>query len=112
MESLLAIVVSVLAGSVQVDVAGHSTQVSAGETRAFAADGAVAGSLLQLLPAQERDRKEGEKEKEKDKKKDGEGDREEGKKKEKEGDRPREAGKKKDKEKEPDREREDGSKKK
>ncbi len=110
MESLLAIVVSVLAGSVQVDVAGHSTLVSVGETCAFAADGAVAGSLLQLLTAQDRDRQEGEKEK--DKKKDGEGDREEGKKKEKEGDRPREEGKKKDKEKGPDREREEEPRKK
>ena len=45
MESLLALVVSVVLGNVQVDVAGRTQLVAAGESRAFAVNGAVANNV-------------------------------------------------------------------
>lgn len=67
MESLLALVVSVLVGNVQVDVAGNTQLLAAGESRAFAADGTAANTLSELLAvqAQDGDKKEGEEGKEK-----------------------------------------------
>jgi ferric-dicitrate binding protein FerR (iron transport regulator) len=67
MESLLALVVSVLVGNVQVDVAGKTQLLAAGESRAFAADGTAANTLSDLLAvqAQDGDKKEGDEGKEK-----------------------------------------------
>ncbi len=76
MESLLALVVSVLMGNVQVDVAGKTQVVPAGESRVFGADGVMAISLSDLLAAQDEkekkdgDKKEGEEKEKKGKKKD------------------------------------------
>jgi hypothetical protein len=88
MESLLALVVSVLVGNVQVDAAGKTAVLAAGESRVFGADGAVANTLADFLALQdEKEKKEGEEKegKKKDKKKDKkEGDKKE--KKEKKGD--------------------------
>lgn len=48
MESMLVRVVSILADTLRIDVAGGVHPLLAGETRAFRADGAVAGSLREL----------------------------------------------------------------
>ncbi len=93
METLLALVVAVLAGNVRVDAAGSSTALTAGETHVFTTDLAI------------QDKDDGEKgqkgKNEKGKKNDNDdGDKEDGKKKEKKGekdDEGKEKGKKKDK---------------
>jgi ferric-dicitrate binding protein FerR (iron transport regulator) len=96
METLLALVVAVIAGNVRVDVAGTATALTAGETRVFTTAPAI------------QDKDDGEKgqkgKNEKGKKNDNDdGDKEDGKKKEKKGekgekdDEGKEKGKKKDK---------------
>jgi hypothetical protein len=101
MEPLLAILVSCWTGPVQVDWAGHSLLVPAGESRAIGADGTVAASLSDLLSPQDKDEKKG---KDDDKEDDKGGKKEKGKKegkekqkKEKEGEKGEEKGEKKEK---------------
>jgi anti-sigma factor RsiW len=89
MESLLALVVSVLMGNVQVDAAGKTHVLAAGESRVFGADGAVANNLADFLALQDE-------KKEKDEKKEGEDKEKKGKKKEKkEGEKKEKKGKEK-----------------
>ena len=111
MESLLALLITVLAGDVQVDVAGSTHFLAAGEVRVFGADGAVANSLPEFLAAQDDEGKE-----KKGKKKEGGEEGKEGKKKmeKKEDDDDKEEKGKKDKEKEKDEDKhkEDGPNKK
>jgi hypothetical protein len=72
MESLLALVVSVLAGNVQVDVAGKMHVVAAGEVRVIGADGSAANSLAEFMAFQDKDKeKDGDKDEKEDKEKKG-----------------------------------------
>ena len=93
METLMALVVSVLAGDVQVDVAGATTLLKAGETRTFAAaqdnDDGEKGQKGKNEKGKQNDKDDGDKEDGKKKEKKGEkGDKEEeGKKKEKKKDK-------------------------
>jgi ferric-dicitrate binding protein FerR (iron transport regulator) len=77
MDSLLALVVSVLGGQAQVEAAGKAQVVVAGESRVFGVNGAVADTLASFLAAQD------EKEKKDDEKKEGEGKEKKGRKKDK-----------------------------
>jgi hypothetical protein len=70
MESLLALVVSVLAGNVQVDVAGKVHVVAAGEVRVIGADGSAANSLPEFMAFQDKE-KDGDKDDKEDKEKKG-----------------------------------------
>ena len=117
MESLLALVVSVLVGQAEVEMAGLTKVVAAGESRVFGADGVVAETLPAFLAAQDEkekkgdEKKEGEGKEKKDKKKD----KKEGKgKKEKEDDddKDEKGGKGKKKEKDDDDKEEKGGKEK
>ena len=103
MEPLLAFLVSCGLGSVQVDWAGQSLVVPAGEARAIGADGTVAANLSDLLTAQDKNEK---KDKDDDKEDEKGGKKEKGKKegkenqkKGKEGEKGEEKGEKKEKDK-------------